>query len=173
MPPLPYAPDADVDFLINAFWEGAKFMGRYIFPVEDAMTLVDGNDWEGVEQKRVKTAGFILVGLIPGGKLSKAFKPVTKLAKGTYRSAKVILKNGTKTVVRNFDDLVGIAQWLNRLKANARYVTAGTGPYDLVGVHHPLSKIAFDGDAFYDLKKAFSVSTTTLESYGGKGFIIS
>ena len=54
------------------------------------------------------------------------------------------------------DDLV------TSLKAQAKTVLDGTGEFKNVGGHHPLSKIAFKSDKFYDLQKAFSVSINKL-----------
>ncbi|PIE99791.1 MAG: hypothetical protein CR994_09110 [Maribacter sp.] len=46
------------------------------------MILVDGKDWDGVEQNRAATAGLMIIGMIPDGKATKIFKPIAKIAKG-------------------------------------------------------------------------------------------
>jgi hypothetical protein len=86
MPPQTYA-DADIDFLIKGFWDGAIIVGRYASPLEDAIILIDGKDFDGVEQSRVATAGFMIVGLVPGGKL---MKPVTKIAGNIIKYRKLV-----------------------------------------------------------------------------------
>ena len=86
----------DLDHLIGGFWTGAKFVGRYVLPVEDVIILIDGKDWDGVEQSRVQTAGFMLVGLIPGGKFAK---PVTNIGKNIPKWFKVV-REGSITVVK-------------------------------------------------------------------------
>ena len=87
LPPPDYQ-DTDLTFLFNAFWNGpAKFVGRYVLPLEDAIILIDGKDFDGIEQDRVQTAGFMIVGFIPGG---KAFKPVTKIVSGITRYRKIV-----------------------------------------------------------------------------------
>lgn len=84
--------------LIKALWEGAEFTGRYILPIEDVVIMIDGKDFDGVERNRVAAAGFFLVGLVPGGKITKAFKPLAKVVKGSewYK----IIKDGTNYVVK-------------------------------------------------------------------------
>lgn len=83
---VPHA-DADIDFLINGFWDGAIIVGRYASPLEDAIILIDGKDFDGVEQSRVATAGVMIVGLVPGGKL---MKPVTKIAGNIIKYRKLV-----------------------------------------------------------------------------------
>jgi hypothetical protein len=52
-----------------------------------------------------------------------------------------------------------------KLTKKAKYELNGTGEYALVKGHHPLAKVAFEGDAAYNLNKAFSVS---IEQLGGQ-----
>jgi hypothetical protein len=85
--PPPNIATADLDFLFNGFWTGLKIVGRYATPVEDIIILITGEDFDEVEQDRVRTAGFMIVGLIPGG---KAFKPVAKLVNGVTKYRKIV-----------------------------------------------------------------------------------
>ncbi len=96
--------------LITYFWNGGKFIGRYILPIEDAIIFVDGKDWDGVEQSRALAAGFILVGIVPG---SKIVKPLSKVAKGTIVTAK-IYKVAGKTVKLTFKKIDGLISFGNR-----------------------------------------------------------
>ena len=82
---------------IDALLDGSKFVGRYVLPVEDVLIMIDGKDFDGVEQSRVAAAGFFVVGLIPGGKITKAFKPIAKVVKGTEAWG-AIAKAGDKTI---------------------------------------------------------------------------
>lgn len=96
--PEPSYTDTDLTFLFDGFWRGAKIVGRYATPLEDIIILIDGEDFDGVEQDKVKTAGFMIVGLIPGG---KAFKPVVKIVGNVvkYRKLVKVTVNGvTKNV---------------------------------------------------------------------------
>jgi len=95
IPPANYA-DADIDFLLKAFWTGVKTTARYATPIEDIIILIDGEDFDGVKQSQVQTAGFMILGFIPGGKI---VKPIVKVAKGT-QVWKVIIKVGNKTFTR-------------------------------------------------------------------------
>ncbi len=73
----------------------------------------------------------------------------------------------TLATFRNFIRLAGInGQKIDALidfyKNGAKFDLDGTGLFNAVRGHHPLSKIAFKGDKFYDLNKAFSVSIAKL-----------
>ncbi|MBE7659942.1 hypothetical protein [Tenacibaculum finnmarkense] len=52
---------------------------------------------------------------------------------------------------------------INSIKNNSKFDLIGTGQYNVVKGHHPLAKIAFKGDDFYNFKKAFSVSSNKLQ----------
>uniref|UniRef100_UPI0030EDAD5B hypothetical protein n=1 Tax=Ascidiimonas aurantiaca TaxID=1685432 RepID=UPI0030EDAD5B len=67
--PRPDYPDTDLTFLFEAFWTGVKLAGRYAVPIEDAMVLIDGKDFDGVSQSKAVAGIFILVDVVPGGKL--------------------------------------------------------------------------------------------------------
>ncbi len=73
MPKLEYR-NSDLDFLFNGFWEGVRVFGRYATPVEDAIILIDGKDFDGVTQSNAVAGVLILVDVIPGGKILKITK---------------------------------------------------------------------------------------------------
>ena len=165
LPPRSYK-DTDLNFLFDKFWDGAKLVGRYAIPIEDVIILIDGKDFDGLQQSRALAAGGILFTVVPGSKL---LKPTAVVVKGGYQGVKVVVKEGTKTVVKNYDDLLNLSKLLTNLNKNAKFVLDGTGEFSKVGGHHPLAKIAFTSDKFYNLSKAFSVATAKLEQFGGKG----
>ncbi|WP_025743590.1 AHH domain-containing protein [Aquimarina pacifica] len=82
------------DFVIDKFWDGARFVGRYLIPLEDAIILVGGRDFDNVAANEYFAGGMLVIGLIPGGKF---VKPISKIVKGTAAWGKVI-KVGDKTV---------------------------------------------------------------------------
>lgn len=96
LPPEDKPLDASLDFLINAFWDGAQFTGRYIIPVEDVIILIDGKDFDGQEANQALAGGMLLVGFIPGGKI---LKPLARVVEGTH-AIKLIIQVGDKTIVR-------------------------------------------------------------------------
>lgn len=115
IPPANY-PNADIDFLLDAFWSGVKTTARYATPLEDAIILIDGKDFDGVEQSKVQTAGFMIVGVIPGGKI---LKPISKVVKNSDVAAtgwKVITKIGDDTVALSFKVVNGIVDFGSRSK---------------------------------------------------------
>ena len=91
--------DADIDFLITAFWDGAKIVGRYATPLEEAMVLIDGKDFDNVEQNKAINAGVLILGFIPGGKV---LKPI---GKGTGKVWKVVIKKSDKVFSRTIKEL--------------------------------------------------------------------
>ncbi|WP_440120994.1 hypothetical protein [Tenacibaculum sp. Ill] len=52
---------------------------------------------------------------------------------------------------------------VNSLKSSAKFDLIGTGKHSIVKGHHPLAKSAFRSDKFYDIQKAFSVSSSKLQ----------
>ncbi|TJY37938.1 hypothetical protein [Pontimicrobium aquaticum] len=110
LPPPTYV-SADIDFLLGAFWDGVKIVGRYATPVEDIIILIDGNDFDGVEQSKAQTAGFMILGFIPGGKI---VKPISKVVKGT-QVWRVVIRSGGKTFTRVVRELTeDVLQHLER-----------------------------------------------------------
>ncbi|WP_299246097.1 hypothetical protein [uncultured Aquimarina sp.] len=83
------------NFVIDKFWDGAKLTGRYLLPLEDALILVDGRNFDGEINNRYLAGGFLAIGLIPGGKL---LKPVKNIIKGSVESWTLVLKVGDDTV---------------------------------------------------------------------------
>ena len=94
LPPRTYT-KTDLDFLFEKFWDGAALVGRYVIPIEDVIILIDGKDFDGVDQSKTLAGVGIIFAVVPGSKL---IKPITALAKGSTAWG-VILKSGTKTVV--------------------------------------------------------------------------
>lgn len=82
-----------------ALLELGKAIGTYVLPIEDAKILITGTDFDGEQVSRLQTAGFMIVGIIPGGKLLKP------LSKGTGKVWKVVIKNGDKVFTRTIREL--------------------------------------------------------------------
>ena len=66
---------------------------------------------------------------------------------------------GGSSLVNQIDNSIA------KLSGKAKYILEGTGEYGKVGGHHPLAKVAFEGDNLYKAENAFSVSR---ESLGGQ-----
>ncbi len=99
MPPPSPTAKADIDFLLDAFWTGVKIAGRYATPLEDAIILIDGKDFDGGEQSRAISGGFLMLEIVPGSKL---LKPI---GKGIDKVWKVVIKNGDKVFTRTVKEL--------------------------------------------------------------------
>ena len=78
----------DLDFLFNGIWSAVQIGVRYCTPLEDAIILIEGEDFDGVSQSRALAGIFILVDLVPGGKILK----ITKKAGYTLNAANPIVK---------------------------------------------------------------------------------
>ncbi len=115
LPPATYV-NADIDFLLDAFWTGTKIVARYATPIEDAIILIDGKDFDGVEQGKVQTAGFMIVGFIPGGKILKPISKVVKNSDVALAGWKVIVKIGDDTVKLSFKVVNGFVDFGSRSK---------------------------------------------------------
>jgi hypothetical protein len=64
----------DLDFIFNGFWSVVATTTRYCTPLEDAIILIDGKDFDGVASSKAAAGIFILVDLVPGGKVFKITK---------------------------------------------------------------------------------------------------
>jgi|GEM_PF-5467171 len=71
-----------------------KVTARYATPLEDMIILIDGKDFDGVEQSKLEAGIWLVVGVIPGGSAGKVVKPVMKVAKNGDIVAKVLKVNG-------------------------------------------------------------------------------
>jgi hypothetical protein len=138
----------------KAIWESVKKinLGTIKQIVTDKIDRYNFSDkaWLGYHEAGKDVVGVLTAAwgfAVKGGKLAEAVE----------ETGNVALKEVRKRFVKSIDDAI------NKLKTKARYVLEGTGRYDGVGEHHPLMKAAFDGDAAYDYKKAFSVSPKTLD----------
>lgn len=100
------------DFVINEFWDGAKWTGRYIVPLEDVIIVLGGQDLDGNEANRYLAGGMLVIGLIPGGKL---LKPVAKVVKGT-QAWRLVVKAGDKTVTLTYKIVNGFVDFGSRSK---------------------------------------------------------
>tara|TARA_R110002049_G_scaffold155557_6_gene320486 strand:- start:13180 stop:13974 length:795 start_codon:yes stop_codon:yes gene_type:complete len=81
-------------FLAVAFWDAMKVTAKYATPLEDMIILIDGKDFDGVEQSKLEAGIWLVVGVIPGGSAGKVVKPVMKVAKNGDVVAKVLKVNG-------------------------------------------------------------------------------
>ncbi|OEJ99128.1 hypothetical protein A8C32_08105 [Flavivirga aquatica] len=115
LPPTSYQ-NADINFLLDAFWAGTKTVAKYATPLEDAIILLDGKDFDGVAQSKVQTAGFMLVGFIPGGKILKPVSKIVKNSNAALAGWKIITKIGDDTVSLSFKVINGVVEFGNRSK---------------------------------------------------------
>jgi hypothetical protein len=104
--------------------------------------------------------------------LSKDFDPtpqaVYNLEVGQWHNflvgvSGVVAHNTGCTVLEFIDDAIA------NLKKQSIFIEEGTGTYNAVKGHHPLSKIAFEGASGYPTggTTAFSVSSATLDKVSG------
>lgn len=80
----------------------------------------------------------------------------------TKAGGPILITNITKYIKKISFDSATLDKVIDKFKKNATFDLDGTGANKSVLGHHPLSKIAFKGDKFYDAKKAFSVSNARL-----------
>jgi hypothetical protein len=62
-----------------------KNLVRYTTPIEDIIILIDGKDLDGEQSSRILAGAFLVVDIIPGGKI---FRPVKRLGRVGFRGAK-------------------------------------------------------------------------------------
>ncbi len=82
--------------------------GRYFLPIEDVIILIDGKDFEGVEQSRAVAAAFLIIDRIPGGQAFKLIKGI-KYADEAIQAGEVLIKkahNFYDTIARTQRDII-------------------------------------------------------------------
>ncbi len=110
---LPTSTSADpFNFIIDEFWDGAKFTGRYIVPVEDIGILLGGRDFDGNYANQYLAGGMLLVSAIPGGKI---VKPVARVAKKTL-AWKLVLGAGDEALTLSYKIVNGVVDFGSRSK---------------------------------------------------------
>jgi len=123
--PEPRYADTDLSFLFNGFWNNVKLVGRYATPIEDIIILIDGKDFDNAEQSRLQAGGFMLLSIVPGGKI---LKPITRVAQNT-RVWKILVKvgDGSRTVVRTVREITETTY-----QKFYNFVTNGTATRELI-----------------------------------------
>ena len=148
LPPEDPRDDASLDFLVDAFWDGAVYVGRYAIPLEDVIIMIDGKDLDGVEANRYLAGGMFLVGLVPGGKL---LKPAARLVRGVDNVWKVVVKVGDDVVELTAKVVNGVVDFGNRSKlAQVIATTAGEEAHHIIPWtrfkgNRVVQEAAFDG----------------------------
>ena len=79
----------NLDFLFKGFWTGMEYVSRYAIPLEDAIILIDGRDFDEEQSSRVAAGAFIVLDIIQIGKVMKIVKAGVK---ATTTTAKIIRK---------------------------------------------------------------------------------
>lgn len=87
----------DLDFIFNGFWSVVQTTTRYCTPLEDIIVLIDGRDFDGVATSKAAAGIFILVDIIPGGKVLKITRKAGHTLSATSPTIKLIVNNLYKT----------------------------------------------------------------------------
>ncbi len=104
-------------YLVQAFWKGMKGVARYALPLEDAIILVDGKDFDGNEASEAEAGVLLIAGFVPGGKI---LKPVLRVVKGA-KVWKIFTRQGGRTYIT---DLFKLAP-LFKTEANKSFFWSG------------------------------------------------
>ena len=86
----------DLDFIFNGFWSLVQTTTRYCTPLEDAIILIEGKDFDGVASSKALAGVFILVDIVPGGKVFK----ITKKAGYALSAASPVVKRVVTTLYK-------------------------------------------------------------------------
>ena len=109
----------NLDFLWNSFWSTVQTGVRYCTPLEDVVILIDGKDFDGVESSRAVAGIFILIDIVPGGKVlhitKKAGTVIANAAPILWRISNTIYKT-QKRIAKKYKGI--IANMSNTRKGN-------------------------------------------------------
>ncbi len=127
-------------YLVDAIWKGIATVARYATPIEDVIILIDGKDFDGNEASRAEAGVWLVVGIVPGGKV---FKPVVKgtgklimIARAGNKTIQMGLKRGGEAleILKNARKIAGKAlgngvkvngKWLKGTEGNAGFFPKG------------------------------------------------
>jgi hypothetical protein len=82
-------------YLVQAFWKGMKGVARYALPLEDAIILIDGKDFDGNQASEAEAGVLLIAGFVPGGKI---LKPVLRVVKGA-KVWRIFTRQGGRTYI--------------------------------------------------------------------------
>jgi len=109
LPPADCA-SCDITWLVNQFQKNTL---RYATPVEDIIILVDGKDLDGASDSRMLAGAFLIVEVVPGGKILKPLKGAAKVAtRGTRKIAITIGKTGRRFIGEVVDGVYKPYKWI-------------------------------------------------------------
>jgi hypothetical protein len=91
--------------------EIAKNIGTYVLPIEEIKVLIDGKNFNGQQISRFQAAGFILLAVVPGGKI---FKIVTKIPRNAVKWAIGTIDKGGKAIKLTFNVINGMVMFGSR-----------------------------------------------------------
>lgn len=106
--PLIENPSINLDFLWNNFWSTVQTGMRYFTPMEDIKILIDGTDFDGVESSEAVSGIFILIDIVPVGKVIKIVKKAGQVITNSVPVIRRIIGNIYKTQRRLVKKYKGI-----------------------------------------------------------------
>ncbi len=110
--PDPKCTSCDIEWLVKQVQTSAL---RYATPIEDIVIVLEGKDLEGAESSRVWAAAFLLVDVIPGGKVFKPVKGVTKATlRGTRKLVITLGKTGKAYIGEVVDGVYKPFKWIKK-----------------------------------------------------------
>jgi hypothetical protein len=81
----------DIAWLVSQVQTAAV---RYLTPIEDIIVVLEGKDLDGMESSKLLAGVFLVVDIVPGGKI---FRPVKKLGQAGLKGTKKLLVTVGKT----------------------------------------------------------------------------
>ena len=109
MPPADCA-SCDIRLLADQFEKNSL---RYATPIEYIIIFIDGKDLDGASASRMLAGAFLIVEVVPGGKILKPLKGAAKVAtRGTRKIAITIGKTGKRFIGEVTDGVYKPFKWI-------------------------------------------------------------
>ncbi len=109
LPPADCA-SCDIRWLADQFEKNSL---RYATPIEDIIIFIDGKDLDGASASRMLAGAFLIVEVVPGGKILKPLKGAAKVAtRGTRKIAITIGKTGKRFIGEVVDGVYKPYKWI-------------------------------------------------------------
>lgn len=96
----------DLEYLIGkVLTTSLKLTGRYVIPIEDALIIIDGKDFDGEEANQYIAGGMLIFAIVPGGKI---VKPLAKTIKNSTTALQIVIKEGGEFVIESVGKAVNV-----------------------------------------------------------------
>ena len=96
----------DLEYLVGeVLTTGLKLTGRYVIPIEDALIIIDGKDFDSNAANKYIAGGMLIFAIVPGGKI---VKPLAKTIKSSTTALQIVIREGGEFAIESIGKAVNV-----------------------------------------------------------------